>query len=117
MAGVGAIFQFQGRTLYFLSAEVKDYARDVPLLRGRSAYVVPQEYFTGVDPRMRYALEVPVVPLAEVKHDACPGCGELRPVMEWYQEIYGSPDGDLCERVIFLACCGHQVLHRREFSC
>ncbi|MGI9951248.1 hypothetical protein V3F56_02710 [Moorellaceae bacterium AZ2] len=110
-------FRPKDGTLYFLSGEVKDYARDVPLLRGRSAYVVPREYFTGVDPRMRYELRVPVVPLKQVKHDRCRCCGESRPVMEWYQEVYGSPEGDLCERLIFLVCCGLQVLDRREFSC
>jgi len=109
--------------LHFLSANVSNYEKDVPLLRGEKdrsypAYVVPREYFVGLDPRMRYSLEVPVVPLTEVKHDACPECGALRPVMEWYHEIYGSPDGDLCERIIFLVCCGGlQVLHRRQFGC
>lgn len=104
-------------TLYFLAAGVRDYGRDVPLLNGRSAHVIPREYFSGVDARMKHALRVPVVSLSEVKHGACSICGELRPVMEWYQGIYESPGGDLCERIIFLACCGLQVLHRREFSC
>ncbi|SMB96758.1 hypothetical protein SAMN00808754_1632 [Thermanaeromonas toyohensis ToBE] len=110
-------FRPKDGTLHFLSAGVGDYTRDVPFLRGRSAYVVPREYFTGVDPRMEHALKVPVVSLEQVKHDTCRYCGEPRPVMEWYQEVYGSPDGDLCERIIFLACCGLQVLYRQEFSC
>lgn len=104
-------------TLYFLSAEVKDYNRDVPFVRGHCAYVVPREYFTGTDLRMKESLEAPVVPLAEVKHDTCPCCGESRPVMDWYQKVYGSQGGKLCEKITFLACCGLQVLHRREFSC
>jgi hypothetical protein len=113
-------------TLHFLSPAVQDYSRDLPFVRRRGedgtrsdwAYVVPAEFHQKTVLPEGAHLCVPVVPLAGVKHDRCPACGTPQPVMEWFHETYGSPEIDLCERVVFLVCCGGtQVLARFEFSC
>ncbi|GEA15550.1 hypothetical protein E308F_17940 [Moorella sp. E308F] len=113
-------------TLHFLSPDVEDYSKDLPFIRRRDkdgfrsdwAYVVPAEFHRETVLLEGAHLCVPVVPLARVKHDRCPACGTPQPVMEWFHETYGSPEIDLCERVVFLVCCGGtQVLARFEFLC
>lgn len=95
--------------LHFLSPEVEDYEDEVPFLKSdkgefRSAYVVPQEYFVQVDPRLQRELRVPVVPLTEVKHESCPYCKRAHPVLTWFHEIWDSPEGDVYERRVFMIC-------------
>lgn len=113
-------------TLHFLSPDVKNYSEDLPFVRRRDengigsdlAYVVPADFHKKTCLPEGVRLSVPVVPLAEVKHDRCPACGTLQPALEWFHETYGSPEIDLCERVVFVVCCcGVQVLARVKFSC
>jgi hypothetical protein len=45
-------------------------------------------------PHTKLPPQYPVVPLASVWHQACPTCGEARPIIEHYGQVCDSPDGD-----------------------
>lgn len=68
-------------------------------------YVDSRKWWGAPFDRIRPSL--PVVPLDQVKTEACPLCGQVQPVVERYVQTYDSAEGDnwLAERLVFCTDC------------
>lgn len=55
-----------------------------------------------------------VIPFADVLKVACPICGELQPVVEFYAQTEDGPDGDTWEKWDFVLHCGRaqEIWHK-----